>query len=397
MRSNRVNCIVLAGLVMAFILLIALVHRTLGYSVLLPSPYNSYTLQAMAWRSGQTHLDMDYPHLELAIYQGRYFVSFPPVPGIPVFLLSFIFGFGVPDGMLVKLYALIALMVIFRLLLRHGFAPLTAAFWSFSLCFSSSMLPLVFSGAVWYQGQVMAFMLTVCAVDFLDRDRPGPGLALYALSVGCRPFNALYGPVLIILYVMRRREKSIDDRETFSKLLPGLLIGLIIALLYGWYNWIRFDDPLEFGHSYLPEFSFQGGTQFSLEHFGKNVHAFFFALPFEQTADGLRMRRFGFSLFIANPVLLILLVRGATDLVKRRLGKERGLILMTLIIHLFLLLLHRTFGGFQYGARYAVDLIPYSLFCLSRREGKKLNAAEAVVLVLGFLMAVLGSLFIRLQ
>jgi len=397
MRSGSKNHAALCVLVLTFILITVLIHIHLGYPVLAPSPYNSYTLQAMAWRKGQAHLDMDYPHLELAIYQGRYFVSFPPFPSVPVFLLTFIFGDNVPDGMLVKLYALIALIVIFQMLLRHGFSPFKAAFWALSLCFSSSMLPLVFSGAVWYQAQVLAFMLTAAAIDFMDRERPGPGLALFALAVGCRPFNALYGPLLIILYVIRQREKDNDFSRILRRLLPGLLIGLMIAALYGIYNFIRFGNPLEFGHSYLPEFSFQGGTQFSLGHLGKNIGEFFFTLPFEQTSEGLRLKQFGFSLFIANPVLLLFFFRGAQDIVKRILKTDQGLILITMLIHLVLLLLHRTFGGYQYGARYAVDLIPYSLLYLIRREGRKLNAFEAVILVLGFMMAVLGSLFIRIQ
>lgn len=397
MLTDRRNIAVFAVLVLLFVLLTALIHSLTGSSPFQPSPYNSYTLQAMAWRKGQTNLDMDYPHLELAIYKGRYFVSFPPVPGIPVFLLSFIFGLSVPDGLLVMLYAVIALTVTYRLLLRRGFSALASAFWSFSLCFSSSMLPLIFSGAVWYQAQVMAFMLTVCAIDMMDRDHPWPGLALYALAVGCRPFNALYGPLLILLYVFRQRERSFVFKAIILKLLPGLLTGLMIALLYGWYNWIRFDDPLEFGHSFLPEFSFQGGTQFSLEHLAGNVRTFFFSLPFERTANGFQMKQFGFSLFISNPVLTLVLLKGAADLVKGRLKKEQGLALLTLLIHLFFLLLHRTFGGYQYGARYAVDLIPYSLICLSRSERKKLTAIETAILVIGFLMAVTGSLLFRLQ
>ena len=43
-------------------------------------PYNSYILQAEAWTKGQLDLGKDYPYLELAIYKGKYFLSFPPLP-----------------------------------------------------------------------------------------------------------------------------------------------------------------------------------------------------------------------------------------------------------------------------------------------------------------------------
>ena len=349
----------------------------------------------MAWRKGQAHLENNVPHLELAVYQGRYYVSFPPVPGIPVFLLTFLFGESVPDGLLIKLYALAALVIIYRMLLRKGFPPSRAAFWAFMLLFSSFMLPLVFSGAVWYQAQVLAFLLTVAAEDRMDRDRPIPGLLLYALAVGCRPFNALYGPLLVLLYFLRRKAAGESLRKTFRSLMPGLLAGLSVAAAYGTYNMIRFGDPLEFGHSYLPEFSTQGGRQFSLVHLVKNAGTFVFTLPFENSAGRMRLKRFGFSLFLANPVLLLALFWGFQDTVMRNIKKDQGLILLFALAHLVLLMPHRTFGGYQYGARYGVDLIPYALLYLSLKGGRGPVVSQSVLLALGFGMSVLGSFAVR--
>ena len=46
------------------------------------NPYNSYTLQAKAWLSGQIDLGRNYSHLEIAEYGGKYFISFPPFPSV---------------------------------------------------------------------------------------------------------------------------------------------------------------------------------------------------------------------------------------------------------------------------------------------------------------------------
>ena len=62
------------------LLLFVLLHDLFGGTLLSSSPYNSYTLQALAWREGRVSLGRDYPWLELAVYQGDYYVSFPPVP-----------------------------------------------------------------------------------------------------------------------------------------------------------------------------------------------------------------------------------------------------------------------------------------------------------------------------
>mgnify|MGYP003302259415 CR=1 FL=1 len=53
--------------------------------------YNSYALQADAWRQGRLDLGQNYTWLELAIYEGKYFVSFPPFPSYLLFPLTFLF------------------------------------------------------------------------------------------------------------------------------------------------------------------------------------------------------------------------------------------------------------------------------------------------------------------
>lgn len=386
-----------AVLAMAFILLCLILFSLLGTSPMTPSPYNTYTLQALAWRKGQAFLDGDVPHLELAIYKGRYFVSFPPVPTVPVFLLTFLFGSGVPDGLLVLLYALAALLVLYRYLLRKGFSVSSAAFWAFAGCLSSSLLPLLWSGAVWYQAQVLAFLLTACAVERMDADHPGLGLLCYALSVGCRPFNVLYGPLLVLLYLSARAARGMGLKTSLMRLLPGFILGFLVAALYAAYNWIRFDNPIEFGHSYLPEFSTQGGTQFSLSHLGENARRFILSQPFDLQGESLRLKQFGFSLFLANPLLLLLVWRALQDMAKRAFGPRQAAVLFFFSAHLFLLLLHRTFGGYQYGARYAADLLPYAFIYLGIGDRKKPAWPETILLAVGFAFAVWGSLVIRVQ
>ena len=82
------------------------------------SPYNTYTLQALAWRDGSMSLGRDYPHLELAIFNNDWWVSFPPVPSIPMYLLSFFVGSNTPDNLLVKLYMLIGCLFAYGMLRR---------------------------------------------------------------------------------------------------------------------------------------------------------------------------------------------------------------------------------------------------------------------------------------
>ena len=72
-----------------------------------------------------------------------------------------------------------------------------------------------------------------------------------------------------------------------------------------------------------------------------------------------------------------MLIWSAVDALKKRMTREKLVILLTCVLHGFLLLHHRTFGGKQLGARYAVDMIPYTvLYLLVSAEKKKLHWTE---------------------
>ena len=42
--------------------------------------YNSYLLQAESWLQGRLDLGQNYEYLELAIFNNKFYVSFPPFP-----------------------------------------------------------------------------------------------------------------------------------------------------------------------------------------------------------------------------------------------------------------------------------------------------------------------------
>ena len=363
-----------------------------GASFFGPTLYNTYTRQAMAWRQGLLHLPKDVPYLELAVYEGEYYVSFPPLPSVVLLPLTFIFGMDTPDNLLVKLYALGACLMMYQALKRAGYSPLSGGLFAFLFCFASSLLPLTLNGAVWYHAQVLAFFLTVAAVCFLSQDRPALSLLCYALSVACRPFNALYAVPLFLSFRLIQRRAGMTLRETAGDLLSGVLLGLGVAALIGIYNYGRFGNPLEFGHNYLPEFSFQGGVQFSPGHVPNHLKTFLWGLPFDIVGGQVEFKRFGYSLLLACPTVTLMLIWAIRDLIKRRMRWEKAAVVLTCLLHGYFLMWHRTMGGFQLGARYMADLIPYTFFyLLLTPEKKKIHWAEAVFLLLILAMTLYGT------
>jgi len=357
-------------------------HLHIGGSFFGSTYYNTYTLQAMAWRSGSLHLPYDYPALELAIFEGNYFVSFPPLPSLILYPLTFFFGAQTPDNLLIKIYTAVACFAIFFSLKKIGYGKASAALFAFLFCFASSMLPMTLNGAVWYHAQVLAFMLMILAIAFLMRDKPTYSLLFYALSVACRPFDAVYGLPLFFTYFVIKRRAQVSFTRMLRSLIPGIAAGLSVAIAIGSYNYARFGNPFEFGHNYLPEFSFQGGTQFSVSHVLNNLKTFLWGLPLEKGINGWQFKQFGYSFLIACPMLSLMLIWGVIDLIKKRMKPEKIVILLAFLLHLFSLLLHRTFGGYQLGARYTVDLIPYAfLYLLLMPEKKKIHILESILLI----------------
>ena len=96
-------------------------------------------------------------------------------------------------------------------------------------------------------------------------------------------------------------------------------------------------------------------------------------------------------MLLACPTLLLMLIGAVNECNDRRFSREKAVILATCVLHAFLLLTHRTFGGYQLGARYAVDLVPYSFFyLLLTPEKKKIRWIEAVFLAGTLLFTIVG-------
>lgn len=400
MRKNitgkRPDMAVIALLVLS-VLLPVVMHVCLGTDPLGPTYYNTYTRQAMAWREGLTHLPEDVPALELAVYKGDYYVSFPPVPSVVLWPLTFLFGMDTPDNLLMIIYMSCASISLYYAFRKKEMDSISAAAFAFFLCYASCILPLILNGAVWYHAQLLGFaLISVCILCFAY-EKPAGGFFCFALSVGCRPFNIVYGVVIGLIYLLTLIRNKKTWRQIIRHLLPGILLGLLVACGYMLYNTVRFHNPLEFGHNYLPEFSFQGGVQFSLSHIANNLRSFVLRMPF-YTEDGgktLHLQQFGFCMFIANPVLLFLIIWFIKDVLRGECTAGRVLILCGCTVHLFLLLLHRTFGGYQFGARYTCDLICYGALYLIVSK-RRMTGAQAIIWLFSLAFSVYGTLTLHL-
>ena len=164
------------------------------------------------------------------------------------------------------------------------------------------------------------------------------------------------------------------------------------ALALGWYNFIRFGSPFEFGHSYLPEFVRDGG-QFTTENFWANLWGVLRPVTLTASLD-LSFPTFnGFCLFLASPVFLLWAIDIAGAAAQKRLAPKDLLAPALALITLVALCLHRTMGGWQFGARYTVDLIPLALWWYLARPRRPFGGGAMWLTAAGALFNFYGAAY----
>ena len=364
---DRHHAQALAAALSLLALALVLYHSLAGGTLLSPNVYDSYLLQAQNWLEGRAYIQggESCPWLELAVFEGRYYLSFPPVPSVLALLPA---ALDLSLGNLWQaLWALAALAGVYLCFWRTGHAPRACAFWALFATLSANFFWLACSGGVWFQAQVLNFAFTVWGLFFWLKKQYAPAFFLLALAVGCRPFTALFAVVLWLGAALGAAKE-----RRWGRLAAFTAPPAAVALALGWYNFIRFGNPFEFGHTYLPEFVRDGG-QFTLENFWQNLWNVLRPVTLTSSLE-LSFSTFnGFCLFIASPIFLLWAVDIVRAAAKKRLAPRDLLAPALTLITLAALCLHRTMGGWQFGARYTVDLIPLALWWYLTRPRRPLG------------------------
>ena len=377
MRS-RDHAAALGGILVCLALALLLYHSLAGGTLLSANPYDSYALQAENWLAGRNYIagGENYPWLELAIYQGRYYHSFPPVPVL--WMLPWVLFCGsaaaVPSNLAIALLALVSACGCYLCCARAGFSPAAASCLTLFVSLGSNAFWLSTSGGVWFTAQILGLCLALWGLFFAQRDTALSTVLAslcMALAVGCRPFYA----VLLAVW-LARMAWSYARAGCRKKLLPALLPAALAAACMMGYNLARFGNPLEFGHNYLPEFTRAADGQFSFTYLAGNLANLLRPVTLDSTLQ-LHFEVFnGFLFFVANPLFLLGFLRGGAVLCRREPQiyppplPSRGWLIAGICLLLTLATcMHRTLGGWQFGARYLVDLFPWVLlWFLSRPD-----------------------------
>ena len=119
--------------------------------------YNSYTLQACRWLSGHLDLGQNYSHLEIAVFEGKFFVSFPPFPSYVMLPFALLFGENTPDGWIALGVSLFGAWYVFKLFKHYEKSDSSAIFWTLFVTVCSNMVFISVNGWVWFFAQNLCF------------------------------------------------------------------------------------------------------------------------------------------------------------------------------------------------------------------------------------------------
>ncbi len=357
--------------------------------------WDSYTLQTWNWFQGRTWIaePEKYEYLELAIYQGRYYLSFPPLPSVVLVPFVAVFGMDTPSNLIVALYGLVSAALAYLIMLRRGRTPAVSAFWALVCVWGCNMMFMTTIGGVWFQAQALNMVMCLGAVLCALEGKKALSTTFLALAVGCRPLSAVFLPAFAFLFAWDEREERGGFWKSCLAQWRCLVGPILIGACYMAYNYVRFDDPLEFGHNYLPEFMRAEHGQFHWSYLLPNLKQLLFT-PVTFADGRLSFPLYqGFMFFVANPLFIVWAVRCVRNAAKKQVSAEGLVLAAGIVATLLLTCLHRTLGAWQFGARYTCDMIPFAYMTLADRGTKRPASWELALGGLAVAFNVYGAMY----
>ena len=397
---------------LAFLAAILPIYAFAGFYPTAVNHYNSYSLQAASWLAGRLDLPENYGHLEIAIFEGRYFISFPPFPSIVMLPFVMIFGTKTPDHWIALGFALLSAVYAYRIAKRLLKDEMRAIFASLFLCVGSNYLHVALWGSVWYLAQSMAFAFMLLSIYYALTKRTAHSvwsLLFLACAMGCRPLNAVYLPLIVLLLYKRweaedrKEERKLVSLAFVRKFLLWSIPAVILGGFYMLLNALRFGSVFEFGHNYLPEFLEAKDGQFAPVYMAQNLHRIFLRMP-KLGADG-RIEFPGFdgcAFWIVSPIVLVYAAYAIYSIFRKSAGKREPIdiaiacaIPVLVIAQLLLLSAHKTMGGHHFGNRYTVDCLPavfLGLMIAMPKANDKGLGFQLPLAILGYAVNLVGSI-----
>ncbi|MEM9776868.1 MAG: hypothetical protein AAF902_19970 [Chloroflexota bacterium] len=364
------------------------------------NPFAYFDKLAAAFLRGELYIQSDIK-ADLTFFGLKWYVPFPPLPALLLVPYMWWTGAETADTVLFSI-----ILSAFNVLMTYGILVQTAkrgwtkinrgdVIWLTVLFGLGTVhLYMALQGSVWFLAQIATYTFAALSV-WLALAKRHPiliGLAL-ALAMLARPHIALLGLLLLAIWWHGR-----EDSDRFSNLIKHtawITLPLLVAVgSLLWYNFTRFEDPLDFGYTSQNVDPF---LQDDLDTYGqfnpffvpRNLRALLWAPPElngEGELDGFWPNRQGMSIFLTTPVFLVLLWRGRRDWLYAGAIASLALILVPLLTY------YNT-GWWQFGYRFSLDFMMILMLLLAITAGERLGWVFKSLIVVSVLINVWGMIW----
>lgn len=380
-----------------------------------PSFYNHFVHLADALLHGRLFLNFKPAYHDVSIFQGKIFISQPPLPAFLMLPFVFFYGKEFNDILFTIILGALNCPLLFNILLKLNkystkqiVNKKVALFLTMFFAFGTVHWYVTVRGTVWHTAHIVTLFFLLLAVNEALGKRRYFLMGLWAsLPLLARPPAFCAFPFFMVLgikdFLMQKRYRKYIY-NTFLYISPYIIVGIIICL----WNFFRFGNPFDFGfgcmrhapHLYfnLRKYGainlhyFPGNATVAFWQFFKKIDTFPYFVPPPE----------GMAIFFASPLLLYLF-RGISLKSWKTLfqGKLKyfleedfltfGALLSVLFTAIPLLLYFNT-GWVQFGYRYILDYIPFIIILVAYGMKNKITWVGGALFVISMLMNFYGML-----
>jgi hypothetical protein len=363
--------------------------------------YSFFDLLAGQFIQGKLYLENPpYIH-DLTPYKGNWYVPMPPLPAILMTPLAYLYGADEISSSLFSIFfsALNGVLVFLILknindrkwiqLSQSGILLLVTLF-----LFGTPHLWVGISGRGWYVSQILTVLFLALAIYSALRSwSPWLVGAFIGIAMTARPNSLMTWPFVfaISMQILRENQEKIDLKQAFYwslKTVPPITLAIIGLLTY---NYLRFDDLLDFGYTTVNAgsdivYNVQTWGMFSTHFIPKNLTVMLFKMPWINLNSRwpIEPSATGMSVFLTTPSLIYLF---------RRYPKHWWVIgaWVAVLFNIILLSLYSNTGAHQFGYRYILDMLVPLITLLAVGMNKKVPWHFIVLVLASIIINMYGA------
>lgn len=311
---------------------------------------------------------------DLAYFGGKWYTTWGIIPALILIPLQYIRGQFIPTFYLSILFSSINVVLMYFLLLRVKREFLRQISF-FGICiflllfaFGTTQFYVGTLGSVWHVDQIVTSFLGMVGIYIIFRKKRKfihylTSIIFFSATLLGRPTNVLLSllPITLYIFTFTSKTRAVFARQIILLCLPFLIFLSIFFL----FNYVRFNNPLEYGFNYIHETKHlqqlrEKNGPFSIRNVPQNLWYMLLEIPslsFEEKID-LHFNLKGNSIFFLTPPLLAIFL--AYPVMRRRkkimFHPYISSLWITSIITIIPSLMHHSSGWMQFGYRYSLDI-----------------------------------------